>query len=160
MAVPIATRKARTIDAARSLYDRDFYAWTIDQSAAIRAGHAPDLDVEHLAEEIRDLGDEVFHALRGALRVILIHILKWDHQPVRRSRIWAASIRTQRVNVEVILKGSPSLRRRQAEAIEIAYRQARIQAAAQARMSERDLPPECPYSVDDILHRPFEWPDE
>ena len=40
------------------LYDIDFYAWTQEQAAALREHFRGDnrLDVEHLAEEVEDLG--------------------------------------------------------------------------------------------------------
>ena len=37
-------------------YDRDFYAWTLVQAEALRAKDWHTLDIEHLAEEIEDLG--------------------------------------------------------------------------------------------------------
>ena len=49
----MATRPAR-------LYESDFYAWTGDQARALRrlAATRPnaDLDLEHLIEEVADLG--------------------------------------------------------------------------------------------------------
>jgi len=37
-------------------YETDFYAWTQAQAAAIRAGAWDDVDRDHLAEEIEDVG--------------------------------------------------------------------------------------------------------
>jgi len=37
-------------------YATDFYAWTQAQAAAIRAGAWDDVDRDHLAEEIEDVG--------------------------------------------------------------------------------------------------------
>jgi hypothetical protein len=141
------------------LYDRDFYTWTIEQAAALRAGQLGALDLDNLAEEIEDLGKALFSKLRSSFRVILTHMLKWDHQPERRSRSWAASIKTHRIDIEFLLQENPSLRRRQPEAIAGAFRQARIRAAADMKRSEASLPPTCPYSLNDIIERPFGWPE-
>src|SRR4051794_20497343 len=37
-------------------YDRDFYAWTLEQAALLRAGDLNAADIEHIAEEIESLG--------------------------------------------------------------------------------------------------------
>jgi hypothetical protein len=139
-------------------YDQDFHAWALDQADALRSGRFAQLDRDHLAEEIEDLGREVFSKLASSFRIILTHLLKWDHQPERRSRSWAGSIETHRLTIEDILSDNPSLRRRQADAIRRGYRQARIKAAVEMRRDKSTLPVECPYSLAEILERPIEWP--
>jgi hypothetical protein len=152
--------KRRRSESASKLYQRDFYAWTVQQQGALQRAAAPELDWAALAEEISDLGNEVFNALRSSFRIILIHLLKWDHQVERRSRSWVASIRSQRQEVADILSRSPSLRPRQDEAVEVAYRRARIEAAGKMNVPERTLPEACPFTLEDILKRPVSWPDE
>ena len=44
------------------LYERDFHAWAKGQADLLRAGRYADLDLEHLIEEVDDLG-EVSEAL-------------------------------------------------------------------------------------------------
>jgi hypothetical protein len=39
-----------------------------------------------------------------------------------------------------------------------AYEDARIEAAAQTRLSPRKLPTHCPYAWDEIMERAIEWP--
>src|SRR5215212_7017040 len=78
------------------LYGDDLYTWAIEQAAALRAGDLESLDLANLAEEIEDLGSEQLHKLTSAYRIVLTHVLKWDHQPERRSRSWATSINSQR----------------------------------------------------------------
>lgn len=141
-------------------YDADFYAWTNNQAAALRGGRFADLDIENLAEEIEDLGKEQFSKVRSAFRIILLHMLKWDHQAERRSRGWTTSIATHRLDLDDVLKENPSLRRRREEAVLAAYRWARIKAADETGLRLRELPTDCPYSLDDILERRFEWPEE
>ncbi len=62
-------------------YDDDFYGWTIEQAAALRAGHLSALDRDNLAEEIESLGRSELSSLVSAWRVVLLHMLKFDHQP-------------------------------------------------------------------------------
>lgn len=144
----------------QATYERDFYAWTLGQSEALRTRRVSELDLEHLAEEIEDLGKEQFAKLRGSFRIILLHMLKWDHQPERRSRSWAGSIATHRIDLADVLEDNPSLRRRQKEAVAMAYRWARVRAGVEMKRSADRLPETCPYSLDDILTRPFSWPSQ
>ena len=154
--------KERTVPpaAAESAYDVDFHAWTSRQSVALQNGRFAELDLDNLAEEIRDLGGEVFGKLRSSFRVILVHMLKWDHQPERRSRSWAGSIDTHRIIIGDVIDNNPSLRPRQDEAVAYAFRLARVRAAVEMKRDKDSLPAICPYSLDDILNRDFPWPQD
>src|SRR2546429_7740170 len=105
-------------------YMQDFYSWLNEQARNVREGHWAAIDRENLAEEIESLGREQFNKLESALRVLMLHMLKWDHQPTKRSRSWALSVRTQRLEVEDVLSDNPSLKPRIAEAIARGYRKA------------------------------------
>src|SRR5262245_45371071 len=94
---PEAPRPDSSNEPAR--YDRDLYSWAVEQAALLRAGRVAEADVLNIAEEIDDVGNEQYDKLESALRVILLHLLKWDHQPERRSRSWWASIKVQRNHV-------------------------------------------------------------
>ena len=141
-------------------YETDFYTWTIEQAAALRERRLSELDIANLAEEIEDLGKEVFSKLTSSYRIILLHMLKWDYQVERRSRSWTLSILNHRLDIADVIEENPSLRRRQAEAIEKAYRRARIEAADETGLRIMAFPDACPYSLDEVLNRPFEWPEE
>jgi Domain of unknown function DUF29 len=43
-------------------------------------------------------------------RILLAHLLKWQAQPKRRSRRWAATIAEQRDQIDALLDENPSLR--------------------------------------------------
>jgi Domain of unknown function DUF29 len=141
--------------AAPADYERDFYSWLMEQARLVREGRFDALDRENLAEEIESLGREQFNKLESALRVLLIHILKWDHQPARRSRSWALSIQGQRLEIEDVLADNPGLTPRIPEAIARAYRKARLLAAKETGMKETRFPEKCPYSFEDIVKREF-----
>ena len=147
---------APTDEPAQAAYERDFYSWSIEQARLLRAGRFEALDRENVAEEIESLGREQFNKLESAFRVLLLHMLKWDHQPDLRSRSWALSIETQRIEVDDVLTDNPGLKPRTAEAIARAYRKARLEAARETGLSKREFPEPCPYTPDDIASRPFE----
>src|SRR5215207_1431941 len=127
-------------------YERDLYTWAIEQAALLRAGRIAEADVRNIAEELDDVGNEQYEKLESALRVVLLHLLKWDHQPSRRSRSWRASILVQRNHMQRILRKNPGLKSLLEEAVNTAYSDARIEAGAQTRLGERKFPNRCPYS--------------
>lgn len=140
----------------RAEYTRDFYSWLMEQARAIRDGRWGAVDRENLAEEIESLGREQFNKLESALRVLLLHFLKWDHQPDLRSRSWTLSIDAQRIEIEDVLADNPGLKPRIAEAIARAYRRARIEAAKETGLETKAFPETCPYSFAEMTSRPFE----
>ena len=143
---------------ASARYDRDLYGWATEQAALLRAGRLVELASSHIAEELDDVGNEQFDKLESALRVILLHLLKWDHQPSRRSRSWRASILVQRNHVRKVLKKNPGLKPRLDEALRDAYADARIMAAAQTHRDDRAFPIRCPYNWRQIMERPIDCP--
>ncbi len=136
-------------------YDEDFSRWAFEQANALRNGDYAGLDIENIAEELETLGRGEFSALRSALAVIVMHMLKWDHQPERRSRSWAISIRVQRNHAEDQIRENPSLKPRLGEALTGAYRTARLTAANETGLPIRTFPPDCPYTWADVTERPF-----
>ena len=48
-----------------SLHEQDFYAWTTQQVALLRAGRLAEADIEHIAEELEDMGSQKSKALRA-----------------------------------------------------------------------------------------------
>jgi hypothetical protein len=151
--------ETESIAPEKPLYERDFYTWTREQAAALSEGRLQDLDLANLAEEIASMGTQEFNQLASAYRVILIHMLKWDHQPARRARSWVTSIRTQRIDAAYVLKDNPGLKSRLAEAIERGYSGARVRAAGETGLPEKTFFATCPYTLDEIMSRPFEWPE-
>jgi hypothetical protein len=142
------------------LYRRDLYTWASKQAEALRAGELDRLDLTNLAEEIEDLGSEQLHKLTSAYRIILLHMLKWDHQPERRSRSWVTSIRSQRVEASDVLEDNQGLKSRRGDALARAYRRARIEAGGETGLGEGAFPGECPYSLEEIMTREFVWPPQ
>lgn len=138
---------------ASRIYAADLYGWVQDQVALIKAGRLSEIDAENIADELGDVGNEQYDKLEGAIRVVLLHLLKWDHQPSRRSRSWVGSIVEQRRRVARVLKKNPSLQPHIAEAVLEAYEDAQTAAAVETNLPEKTFPDSCPYSWDDILNR-------
>jgi hypothetical protein len=140
------------------LYEQDFYAWTQEQAARLRAGKLAALDLEHLAVEIESMGISQRNELKNRLRVLLLHLLKWQFQPQERSSGWVGTIVEQRDRLELLLEDSPSLHSLLAEAAAYAYPKARRAASRETQLPLSSLPDACPYTLEQVLNDEF-WPD-
>src|SRR5262245_11269344 len=89
---------------APARYDADLYGWAVQQAKLLREGRLSEIDAPNIAEELDDVGNEQYDKLETALAVLLMHLLKWDHQPNKRGRSWENTVREQRRRVERVLK--------------------------------------------------------
>lgn len=138
-----------------SNYVRDFYGWTNEQAALLRAGKFAMADIEHIAEEIESLGGSEKRELVNCLGVLLLRLLKWRFQPKRRGASWEAPIRIQRLNLARHLKANPSLKAKLPEATAVAYQWAVSEAAAETGLAVSKLPANCPWSFDEMTRSDF-----
>src|SRR5260364_339332 len=65
-------------------------------SRAVACGKLTAIDVEHIAEEIEDVGRSEKRELANRMAVLLVHLLKWKFQPERRGSSWQRTIKEQR----------------------------------------------------------------
>lgn len=93
-----------------SAYQADIVAWANQQAALLRAGRFDQLDLQHLADEIEDVGKSEQREFASRMAVLLAHLLKWKFQPEFRGASWQATIHTQRDRLSKRLEKTPSLR--------------------------------------------------
>jgi hypothetical protein len=134
-------------------YLEDYGAWVLAQLQLLRNGEFDELDLENLVEEIEGLARSDFDSFVSAIRIVLIHMLKWDIQSDYRSRSWAVSIDGHRIRVTQRLEDSPSYKSRIEEAVARAYRRARYDASKETRLPLKHFPTDCPFSFDEIMTR-------
>ena len=91
-------------------YEKDVIAWADEQAALLRAGKLSQLDIEHLAEEIEDVGKSEKRELASRMAVLIAHLLKWQFQPERRGSSWERTIREQRKSIVRRVEKTPSLK--------------------------------------------------
>ncbi|MCP3053639.1 DUF29 domain-containing protein [Aurantimonas marianensis] len=137
------------------LYERDFYAWTQDQAAKLRARAHNAIDWENAAEEIETLGRSEKRELESRLGVLLLHLLKWRYQPEGRSNSWRGTINEQRRRIGREIVASPSLAGYPGQILYEEYPDARLKAAGETGLSEETFPLDCPFTIDQILHETF-----
>jgi hypothetical protein len=138
-------------------YDTDFYAWTQEQAAALRAKEWKTLDLENLAEEIESLGRSERLAIESHLQNLLTHLLKWRYDPAIEPRHgWRITIRNARLDIAKRALGR--LQGYPAQYLATAYRHAREDAADATDILLKTFPPTCPWSVEEVLD-PNYWPE-
>ncbi len=161
VAHPASAGEPASLDApparSRTRYEDDLYTWAQEQVALLRGGRLQEVDLDHVAEELEDLSKSEFSKLYSCLRVLLMHMLKWDQQPEHRTPSWIYSIREQRRRFDRLMQQSPGLKSRLREACEIAYPDARDWASDETHLTPDEFPSACPYTWEDILERPFEF---
>jgi hypothetical protein len=144
-----------------SLYDEDILAWAEQQASTLRRlaedrrGLPNDLDLEHLAEEIEDVGRSELHRAESFLRLLLVHLLKIASAPQARSldhwrreaRLFSAELAD---SVTPSIRAKLDLQRRWEQAKDLADGDLVLE---NDRLLQ-GLPASCPLSLDDLLAEP------
>lgn len=162
MAGPVAKERpgsGKRTGPARTRYEDDLYTWVKEQVALLRARQFDQVDAGNVAEELSDVGAAERSMLDSILRVLVMHMLKWDQQPDFRTPSWAHSIDEQRRRYARLIRRNPGLKPHRDEALEEMYPIARNWAAAETHFHVSEFPESCPYTWDDLLDRPFEVDD-
>lgn len=139
-------------------YDGDVIEWANEQAALLRARRFDLLDIEHLADEIEDVGKSEKRELDSRMVVLVMHLLKWKYQPGRRGISWESSIEVQRERIAQRLRKTPSLKTALADSewLSIVWRDARSQALNETQLEE--MPKSWIWTVEQVLNDEF-WPD-
>jgi hypothetical protein len=137
----------------KALYDTDFVEWTAHTSVLLRGGRLDDVDLQHVAEEIEDLGKNDQHTVLSHLSKLLKHQIKRTIQPERDESGWRASVATSREKIEYKIVDSPSLRLVLEQNLQETYRRAMKDALFETGLQSADLPQQCPYTLDELIER-------
>src|SRR5262245_43978354 len=135
------------------LYDEDFYRWTQHQAALLRAGRWQELDYANLAEEIESLGKWDKRDLEQQLKGLLVQLLTWWAKPEDRCGRWKSAIRTQRDELELLLRDSPSLEAQVPVLLAAVYPHARRAVLEDTGLYT--LPESCPFTPAQLLSANF-----
>ena len=138
-----------------TLYNSDFYGWTKTQAQLLREEKWEILDKLNLIEEIETLGRQERRELTNRLALLLGHLLKWQHQPEKRSNSWLATIREQRTQINRILADSPSLKSYLEEAFSLSYQDGINLAVKETNLPYETFPENCNYAITQILETEF-----
>jgi hypothetical protein len=149
-----------TIPQSLKLYDQDFYLWLKITAQLLKEKQFNQIDLENLIEEIETMGRSEKKSLKSNLIVLLLHLLKWQYQPNKRSGSWKASIIEHRRRLNDDLEDSPSLNSYLSEILVKCYQEARKQASAETDLSLSHFPTILPFTIEQILDQNYLTPQD
>ncbi len=121
--------------------------------AHLRAGRLAALDAGNVAEELEGLMKKERRSLGNRLEVLILHLLKWDHQPKQRSNRWRASCGGATPTHPPATAGQPGPYARDRGDLPCVYPDAVEGAAIETGLNESAFPSSLPYSVEQIFER-------
>jgi len=136
-------------------YEKDVVAWAIEQAALLRSGQLSALDIEHIAEEIEDVGKSEKRELASRMAVLLSHLLKWQHQPGRRGSSWTRTLKEQRKAIAAAIRQTPSLKASLSDPDWVAGVWADAVTKAVDETGLDSFPEDCPWSMEQVLTEEF-----
>jgi hypothetical protein len=143
---------AETLDLS-VLYERDETAWLDVMSALAAGGCHAEMDLRNLGEYLAEMARRDRREVFSRLVVLFTHLLKWEHQPERRSGSWRGTILEQRRELRQLLE-SGTLRNHAEAVLADAYQAARQQAAAETELALNFFPPEDTQDLRELLAEP------
>lgn len=140
----------------QSLYEKDFYAWTVETVNQLRSRQLNKIDIDHLAEEVESMGANQRKQLQSRLEILLMHLLKLQYQPEYENKgSWLRTIREQRKRLNDLLNENPSLKSRIDDTIFKAYDYAKDSAVSETGLNISTFPTNPPYTKEQILNHSF-----
>ena len=134
-----------------TIYTKDFNLWSKQTAQLLRERRWQEIDLEYLIEEVEDLGKSERRVIASQLTRLLLHLLKWQYQPQRRSDSWLDSITDARTQIALAIEDTPSLQEYPAAQLERRYQAARRKAAEQTHLPLSVFPEECAYPLESVL---------
>jgi Domain of unknown function DUF29 len=137
------------------LYEQDFFLWLQTTANLLKEKQFQEIDLENLIEEIESMGRGEKRAVKSNLKILLMHLLKYQYQSQLRSNSWRYTIIEHRNRLKDDLKDSPSLKPYLLEVFEDTYQDARKEASAETGLSLDTFPLESPFSIEETLNPDF-----
>ncbi len=137
------------------LYEQDFCLWIEKALVLLREGNLKDLDLENLLEEIEDMSNSQKQALESNLKIILIHLLKYQYQADKRTNSWRYTIVEHRQRIRKAFKNSPSLKRHFVQEFADVYLDARKLASVETNIDIDTFPITSPFTESQVLDEDY-----
>ena len=150
----------------QTLYDKDFHQWIEKTINQLEQRDFNNLDINHLIEELKDLGKSDKNALESNLVILLAHLLKLKIQadtPDTMKASWYRSVIEHRERLLMQLENIPSLKSYLPTILNISYPKGRKIAIKESKLAtfgiaipdEKDYPLTCPFSLEQILNEDY-----
>ena len=146
---------------SKTLYEQDYYLWletTLQQLQQIVEAQnipsLPQLDWEHLIEEIEGLGIEQRRKAASYLKQLLIHLLLyryWESERAYCGNGWKLEIGNFRDELEWLLD-SKTLKNYLVQQFDQVYEKARKRVIDKTGLPANTFPTQCPFTVEEVLN--------
>ena len=148
------------------LYDQDFQQWLEKTINQLEQKDFNNLDIDHLIEELKDLGKSDKNALESNLVILLSHLLKLVVQadaPDTMKTSWYRSVIEHRERLLIQLENIPSLKSYLPTILNSSYPKSRKLAIKEGKLAafcipipnEDNYPLICPFSPEQILNEDY-----
>ena len=145
----------------KSLYETDYYTWTRKTAKLLNEGRLSEIDIDHLAEEVADLGEEKRNRLVGSLSQSFAHLIKYaylaDRYPDDTPRWRKDALFFLKEALRTIRK-NPGLKGELPEILEESWETARGEVfrkfddfSREQDLDRMGIPAHCPWSPDQVL---------
>lgn len=134
------------------LYETDFNLWLEQTINHLKNGNLQALDLDNLIEEISDMGRNNRREVFSRLKVLLMHLLKWQYQPEKRTNSSINTIDEQREQLELIFRDSPSLKPYLTDIFAECYQKAVRGTVNETNLPKKTFPVDCPFSQEQVLN--------
>jgi Domain of unknown function DUF29 len=116
--------------------------------------------LEGLDELIDSMSKIAVREMRSHLLIIMIHILKWKHQPQKRSTSWCKSIRNARYEIGEVREETPSVTKEKIESVwEKTFQNAVLDAIDEMKLDKRKYSPEL-LTWEEVFEKKYYLEDE
>ena len=136
-------------------YETDLDAWFMANAELLRQRRFTEIDIDNIVDELESMAKRDRRELLSRLKVLLMHLLKWQFQANKRSKSWENTIDEQRQQIHLVLVDSPSLKHILTEKLHDAYRLAIKAAIKETDLPKKVFPTGCPYSLEQALDDDF-----
>ena len=141
-------------------YENDFYGWTRTTVALLKQKKYQEADMDHIIEELEEMGGSYENQLINRLAILIAHLLKWQFQPDFRDRSWSGTIKEQRNKINRLMRKNPSLKSKISEALQEGFDDSKNIIEKETPIEMNLLPQECPYTFEQITDHEFYPPSK
>jgi hypothetical protein len=138
------------------LYQKDFHQWLDLNRQLLREGTFEGADIENLLEEIAVMGRIERLKVKSTLRLLLLQLLKWQHQPQNRSNDWVEIISECRCQLHDAFSESDRLKSFGSEVLQNCYESVCVTMGSEDHLPVEHFPIEyfpdiVPFSFEQVL---------
>ncbi|MDL5057207.1 DUF29 domain-containing protein [Geitlerinema calcuttense] len=144
-----------SVNSHKILYETDFYLWLSVTAQLLHQGDFTAIDIDSLIEEIEGMARKEKQALKSNLRILLMHLLKWQYQAEKQTNSWRFTIREHRKRIIDLLKDSPSLKPYYLDIFAESYQDARELAADETDLSLDTFSVNSPFTPEEALSEDY-----